>query len=304
MPFTAKQLRITFVLSGASKFSNSSNTLVVTGLRAACVIQSMQFPAFPEADIRVYGLLEADMNTLTCFEQQWSVTGNALLNTSRNTVIVEANGGAGWVTVFSGQMISAQPTYENAPDVALQIKARVLFYESLATTAPTSYTGSTDVATVVSNLASRIGATFENNGVKATLSNPYWPGTIGDQLQAVAEHAHIGLFYDYGPAGASSPTTICIAPKGVPRKTPVVALAPGAQLVGWPTLDSLGWIFCRSEFNPALKFGGTVKISNSTPPRSNGTWFVLQLTHAIDALVPGGGWFSDMHLSAIFPYAQ
>jgi hypothetical protein len=302
--FTQKQLRITFELTGSSTFSNSTNKLVVEGLRVSASIESSQFPAYPMATIDVFGMLQADMSTLTCFENQLNPIGNSILNVTRNTVIVEANAGGGWTTVFAGQLVSAQPTYMNEPDVALRILARVLYYESFASTPPMSYPGATDVPTMVSSLAARMGAGFENDGVSGiSLSCPYYPGSIANQLRAIVEHAHIGLFYDYGPAGQGGPPiTIVIAPKGQPRKVPVVNLTPQSGLVSTPTLDSLGWVYARAEWNPGLRFGGTVQIAGSVIPRVNGTWFILSLTHTLESVKPGGSWFSDMHLAGILPY--
>ena len=305
--FTAKSLRVTFILSGSSTFSNGSNVITITGLRTRCEIQSMQFPAFPEASIDIFGMLAADMNTLTDYE-------NHVLAVTRNSIIVEANAGTGWTTVFAGQIISASPTYERQPDVALHVTGRVLYYESVATTAPTSYTGTTDVATIISGLALRIGAAFENDGVSQSLSNPYFPGTIVDQIKACATHANIALYFDYGPAGPASstaattlpPIRIIIAPKGQPRSTPVATLTAQSGLVSSPTLDSRGWIFTRAYYDASFRFGGTVTISGSILPRANGTWNILQLTHYLDAVAPDGNWFSDMQLCppGFFPYTQ
>ncbi len=294
MNFAVKLLRLTFVLASGNSFSNSSNTLVVTGLRSSCVIQSGQFPAFPEADIDVWGMAESDMNALTDFE-------NHVLGVTRNSMLIEANSGTGWTTVFAGQIVAAQPTYQSEPDVALHVKGRVMYYESMATAGVTSYTGATDVATIISGLAARIGAYFENDGVTAKLSNPYLPGTIADQINAVVEHAGIGIYYDYGPVGSTgnpnqSPVAIIITPKGTPRSIPAVTLTPQSGLVSAPTLDSLGWVYARAAYSPALKFGGAVTIAGSILPRANGSWFILQATHLLDAVKPDGVWFTDMHL--------
>ena len=285
-------------------FSNSQNTLVLTGLRMSSVIQSMQFPAFPQADITILGMLAADMNTLTDFEYH-------VFAVTRNSIIVEANAGAGWSTVFAGQILSAQPSYDTEPDVAMRIKARVMVYESLATTGVTSYTGATDVATIISGLAARIGASFENDGVQASLASPYFPGTVADQINAVVEHANISIFYDYGPVGNSSnpqapPVNIVITPKGTPRTTPPVTLTPQTGLVSAPSLDSVGWLYARSLYNAGFKFGGRVIISGSQLPRANGTWYALQVTHSLDAVNPDGPWFTDMHLLSfpIYPLPQ
>lgn len=297
--FTSKQIRVTFALTGTTTFSNGSNTITITGLRMAAEIQSMQFPAFPQADIEIFGMLQADMNTLIDFE-------NHQLAVTRNSMTIEANGGTGWTTIFNGQIIAATPIYENAPDVALHVKGRVLGYESIAPAQPLSYTGGTSAAEIVSSIASSMHAGFENDGVTATLASPYLPGTAADQLAAVADAANLSIFYDYGPAGAGNPITIIITPKGLARSTAATALSPATGLVNYPSLDSVGWVFCRSFFNPALRFGGSVTISGSDLPRANATWQILQLTHSLDAVKPDGLWFSDMHLmpSGAFPYPQ
>jgi hypothetical protein len=301
--FSVKQLRVTFVLQPGNSFSNGSNTVVITGLRMKTTINTLQYPAFPQSDIYVYGMLQADMNTLIDFEDH-------PLAVTKNSMTVEANIGTGWTTVFAGQIASAQPIYQSAPDVPLKVIARVLYYESIASATPTSYTGATDIVQVVSGIALRIGAAFENDGVSGvSLHNPYIPGTLGDQLIAACQQVNIDLFYDYGSLGKTGlptqpPATIIIAPKGMQRSTPIVNLTPQTGLVGYPTFDSQGYILARSFYNPGLKFGGKVTISGSDLPRANGTWGIRQLTHLLDAVQPDGNWFSDMYLMpiALLPY--
>jgi len=295
---------VTLVLSGSNTFSNGSNTVTLAGLRTTANIQSMQYPAFPQADVEIFGMLAADMNTLTDFE-------NHQLAVTRNSMVVEANAGgdAGWTTVFAGQLVAAIPLYQSAPDVAMHLKGRVLGYESIALANPSSFTGATAVSSIVQQLAQQMGATFENDGVQGTLANPYLPGTAADQLSQVAQAANLGVYYDYGPASSGSnvpPLLLIITPKGLARNIPVVSLTPQTGLVDYPTIDSRGWIFARSQFNPALKFGGTVSISGSDIPRANATWQILQCTHLVDAVKPDGAWFTDMQLmpTGAYPYPQ
>lgn len=285
--FTEKQLRFRFVLSNNAVFEGSGdNTVTLTALRSIVRVKCSGFPAFPECDVTIFGMRQADMNALTSLAYQ-------LENITRNSMTVDVNSGDGWSTIFSGQILQALPDYTGMPDVSLRVQGRVLGFESIAPADPSAYTGATDVATIIQNIAARMGKAFENNGVTAQLSNPYLPNTLAEQLRSVAEQAGIQLFAD------PTDTVIAIAPPGVPRRTPVWVLSPAAGLVGYPVIESRGYIHVRSIFNPAFRFGGAIRVEGSDVPRANGGWQIGTLSHSVDALKPGGEWFSDMLLYPI-----
>lgn len=283
--FTDKQLRFTFVLSNNAKFAGTnSNKLVLTGLRASVQIRGSGLPAFPEAEITVYGMLQADMVALTALAFQ-------TLTLQRNTVTVEANSGQGWSTAFAGQIITAGPDYAATPSVSLRITARVLGFESLNPATPASYTGDTSVATIVSNIAAKMGRVMENNGVAVNLSNPYFGGTLTDQLRAVADHSGIDV---YTPPDQN---VVAICPKGTPRQQPTFVLSPTSGLVGYPVLDyNRGFVQTRAVYNAAFRFGGPIEVQNSQVLNANGKWVIGTLTHSLECNMPGGAWFSELLL--------
>lgn len=289
--FSLKQLRFTFTLSNNAVFPGSgpklSNVLTISGLRASIRIKGSGLPAFPEAELQVYGMLQSDMNALTGL-------ANIPLNMERNTVVVEANSGQGWSTVFAGQIITSGPSYDDAPNVSLNILARVLGFESLAPALSVSYTGATNVAEIISNIAARMGRAFENNGVAVYLNNPYLAGTLTQQLRTIAKHAGIDV---YVPADQN---VVAICPHGVPRNQlgETWLLSPASGLVGYPKLDyQRGFVNVRSVFNAAFRFGGKIAVRGSSIPAANGdNWVVGTLSHHLESLTPGGAWFSDMLL--------
>lgn len=298
--FVERQLRHTFVLSGAGTFSNGSNTLQIAGLRSSARIDTKQYPAWPAAEIEIYGLLQADMNTLTDIQSHPK-------GTLYNAVLVEANTGNGWTTAYAGQIVAAQPNYQDASNVALTIMARTLYLETINAATPNSFGsgGGADVATMVSRIAALMGAQFQNVGVQQTLSGPYFPGTLGDQLCAIVAHANIDIFYDYGPVSkkisipSNNPTTIIIAPKGTPRPSESITLTPNTGIVGYPSIDSFwGNIYARVLYNPGLKFGGQITLSGNAIPRTNGTFQIMQMTHTLQSAMPDGPWFTDLFLLA------
>lgn len=281
--FTKKNLRFTFILSNNAVFAGTnSNTLKVDGLRSSALIRGSGLPAFPEAELTVFGLKQADMNALTATQFQ-------PLAMQRNTVIVEADSGQGFSTVFSGQIITSGPDYDGIPHVPLQVHARVLGFDSLNPATPTSYTGATSVANVVGTIASKLGYVLENNGVNVNLSNPYFGGTLVDQLRAVASQAGIDVY--------TEGNVIAICPKGAPRQQQSFTLSPTSGLVGYPKLDyQRGYVFVRALYNSAFRFGGPITVQGSDVPLANGNWVIGTITHELDAVMPNGRWFSSMLL--------
>jgi hypothetical protein len=112
------------------------------------------------------------------------------------------------------------------------------------------------------------------------------PLTLAEQLRTVAQQAGIDVY--------TEGNVVAITPKGVPRNVPTWVLSPATGLVGYPTLDSRGYVQVRSVFNPAFRFGGPVRIEGSDLPRANGSWMIGVLSHQLESLDPGGSWFSDL----------
>jgi hypothetical protein len=109
--FTEKLLRFTFTLATNAKFQGNNNTLQITGLRALADINYPGPPSFPTANVRIYGMKPSDMQALTGLTFQ-------KLTWQRNSVLIEANDGSGWTTVFAGQIITGVPDFAGMPEVA------------------------------------------------------------------------------------------------------------------------------------------------------------------------------------------
>jgi hypothetical protein len=284
--FTVKNLRFTFILPGNVTFDGTqSNTLQVAGLRASVNIKGAGAPTFPEAEFMIYGLTQSDMNKLTAVNSSFQP-----LAIARSTVIIEADSGQGFGTVFSGQIITSGPEYASVPYVPLKGSARVLGFESLNPATPTSYTGSTTIVSIVQAIADKLGYTVENNGVTGSLNKPYFPGTLVDQLRAVKQQAGISMYTDKN--------VIAICPAGQPRDVPGFTLSPSSGLVGWPGLDlSRGFVQVKSLYNPAYVFGGPLTVQDSGVPLANGQWVIGTYSHSLESFVIGQGkWFSELLL--------
>lgn len=285
--FTVKDLRFTFTLANNAMFETSNNNvLTVNGLRARAAIKGAGFPAFPEAELAVFGLKQSDMNALTSLAFQPDFT-------ARNTVLVEANNGQGFTNVFSGQIITSGPDYDGIPSVPLKMLARVLGFDSLNPADPSQFTGGTvSVDSIVRSIAAQFsggGYVVENTDVTATLTNPYFSGTLTDQLRAVASQANIEVNIEG--------QVIAIRPKSMARNQTGFTLSPASGLVGYPKLDfQRGYVYIKSLFNPAFRFGGPITVQGSSVPLANGSWIIGTLSHELESQMPGGKWFSNLLL--------
>lgn len=288
--FTEKQLRFTFTLGTNAKFQGNNNTLVVTGLRATADIVFPGPPSFPTATVRIYGMKPSDMTALTGLTFQ-------TLTYNRNSIMIEANSGSGWTTVFAGQMVTTVPDFAAQPDVALQIFAQTLGYDLLNPATPTSFPTAASFEQVLRTIVLKMSQDFDNEGVTGSFSGPtYFAGTPADQLRAAAKKAGV-VFYADIPGSASEgniPGVVTIGLPGVARNLPQWVLTPTSGLEGYPTLDSVNLIGVEAVFNPALRFGAPLQIKDSRQLAANGNWVIYDCSHRLSSLMPDGPWFTKM----------
>lgn len=279
--FTEKQLRFTFTLGTNAKFQGHNNTLVITGLRALADIVFPGPPSFPTANVRIFGMKLSDMTALTGLTFQ-------VLTYQRNSILIEANSGAGWTTVFAGQIVTAAPDFSNLPEVNLQISAQTLGYDLLNPATPTSFPGTPSFEQVLKTIVLKMSQDFDNGGVQGAFSGPvYFTGTPADQLRIAARKA--GLIYY-----TDRPGVVEIGEPGKTRNVPRWILTPTSGLVGYPTLNSVNLIGVTAVFNPALRFGAPLRIQFSDQRGANGDWVIYDCSHALSSLMPDGPWFTNM----------
>ena len=296
--YTVKNLRLTFTLTNSNAVfpGTNANVLQVSGLRASAVIKGAGLPAFPELSLRIYGLAQQDMNALAIVPVQGGKPQYQF-----NTVQVEADSGNGFSFIFSGQIYEAGPDYADAPDVCLFVHAQAAGFDQLTPANPTSYPGTADVATIVSNIASKMSMAFENDGVTGVLTGRYYSGTLTSQLRQVCRDAGINAVIE-------NQNLLVISPAGVARTNvaPFI-LSPTSGLVGYPKVRGNGYLDVRALFNPAFRQNGPVTIQGSDvvidpnlPKTLNsladGNWLVGPLTHTLECQKPGGAWFTEMTL--------
>jgi hypothetical protein len=174
----------------------------------------------------------------------------------KNTLTIMAGDDeSGMSTVFGGTIWAAYGDYASQPNVPFHFECLAGAADAAIAVPASSFTGSTDVATIMSGLARQMGLGFENNGVSVKLSSPYLSGSAKVQAQKVADWAGIEWTIDDGK--------LAIWPKGGNRNTPnVPTISPSTGMISYPAFTQQG-IIVKTVFNPQISFGSLIKVESS-----------------------------------------
>lgn len=278
MSFVQRKINLKFQLGEGSFGETGANAVEVTGLRVSSTIVKAGGPSKGRAQVQVYGLTLSKMNTL-------STLGLVPTLVRKNTITITAGDDAnGMATVFIGTIQDAWFDPPNAPDVAFNIDAFAGGIESVQPAEPSSFKGSADVATIMSSIATKMGAKFENNAVSVKLANPYFSGAALQQAQQCAQAAGVKMVFDNG--------TLAIWTTSGSRGGQIPLLSPQTGMEGYPVYTSHG-VRIKCLFNPSISFGGKIKVQSDLKPAC-GEWIVYNLTHNLDSQVPRGRWHSTL----------
>lgn len=285
MAFSEKRIEVSVTLASDTQANqpivfdeSGTDTVKFSGARTSVRVENSGGLAGSTAQISVWGLSLSLMNQL-------STLGQVIQMIPRNRITVTAGevGGA-MTTVFKGTIQQAYADFNGAPNVPFKMECNSTGAENAIPIPASSYTGATSVAEILQALANKMGWGFENNGVDATLSNPYLWGSAVSQVRRVA--AAVGIDAEIVDQ------VLIIAPRRGHRAgdVPLIAAPPVGTMVGWPSYTQQGLVV-RSLFDPRIKFMGLVQVSSSLK-RASGSWKVHKLDLALDALVPRGDWLS------------
>lgn len=279
------------ILAGSNAVfpGTNSNTLTLENMRVSAKVQAVARLA-TQADIQIFGMKQIDMNALTV---AWANPPVVL----DHLVILEANNTGradGWVQVFKGTIIEAQPDYRAAPDVSFSLQAVTGYFVKINPVAPTSYPFEVDIGVAAQDIIDRMGApwTFVDGGATGVLSNPYFSGTLWDQLAQACQAANAD-FYVQGDE-------IRVVSAGQPvESAPSVVLSPDSGLIGYPMFERSG-LNVMALFDPAFLCGSALEIKSAVP-NASGRWFPYSIYHVLESRVLRGVWMSQLQCLRVLP---
>jgi hypothetical protein len=281
-PRTGTNQPTTFVESG-------TDTVTLAGFRTSVKVQNSGSAAGSQASVSIWGMSPSLMNQL-------STLGMVVSIIPRNTMTIAAGDeGGSMTTVFVGTIRDAYGDYAGAPQVPFRFECYSGAAEQVIPFPASSYDGTTDVATMLSAIARRIGWGFENNSVNVKLVSPYLSGSAMQQVETICDQARISY--------ALLNNVLCIWPRNGERSNPggIPLISKTTGMIGYPSFTQQG-IMVRTLFNPSVTFGSLVKVQSDLFTtealqriRSDeSVWKVTKLDHALDALVPKGEWGSTI----------
>jgi hypothetical protein len=210
---------------------------------------------------------------------------NSTIRLQNSMLIAAGDDETGMKVVFSGTIDQAWGEFQGIPEVPLNVMGVSGLSALVKPVGALSFVGPADVADIMESLSVTMELSFENNGVTAQLSNPYFPGTALMQVRECARAADINFAIDRG--------TLAIWPKKGARGGDIPLISPiENDMVGYPTFSSNG-LGITTLFNPNVKAGGHIQVQSSLKVAC-GTWYVPAVTHELESETPGGAWFTQM----------
>lgn len=288
--FSQKLIEVTITLSPNTKtgqpvkFAGSdSNTVTLSGFRMNVRIENSG-GVNGRASVTIFGLNPSVVNQL-------STLGIIFDMVQKNSVLISAGDSNGLSPVFAGTILNAFGHYNDLPTASLHMECQIGQYEAIKPIAASSFPQPTDVSTIMAGFAAQIPAGFENNGVSVQMPPCYYPGTLRDQIRALASDAHINAELLPGAGGAQ---VLAIWPMGGSRTSqagqdiPLISKETGMILT--PSFAPNGFAIVRTLFNPQISFGGVVQIKTDVTPQANRAWVVYNMSLALDCFVRKGRW--------------
>lgn len=224
------------------------------------------------ATIKVFNMPLEDMEVLTtlAFEP---------LSASRNSIEIYAGDEDGMTLAFAGDVVSAVPDFNVAPDPVFTLSCITGYLSSISAISPTTVRGETNVGELLAQFALSMGMAFVNNGAGVKLRNVALLGGPMEQARRLADMARLDMIVDDGE--------LIVGPKGSLRdggEAPLWSAETG--MLGYPGFDNTG-IVVRGMYEPRLKLGGPLRVE-SVVPRAGGLWRVTSLSHRLQANYPAG----------------
>ena len=273
------------------------NSITLQGLRASVTIENAGGAMMGTLNASIYGLPLDHVNKLTSLMWKTPILSSSGSSFSEYMVQVYAIDGTQESLLFNGEVLNAWADFSGMPQVALLVQANVGYSALVSATNPTSLAANTTVGTVMSQIANKMGFSFECKDTslssQVVAKGSYFGNTAMEQARSMEDSYKFWMYQD----ATTNPPTLAIAPWGSARQSLVALITPRTGMIGYPLFNSSGVTF-SCYYNPAILFGGTIKISESAVEQANAEWTVVSMSHQLSSQTPGGPWQSSIQAVA------
>lgn len=264
--FNQKDVLVTVLLDGQEAISFKD-------FAVQCSVEKSGYPAFPKANVVLYGLSLNTMERLTHL-------GFTTFSLKRNKINISAGiKGQTLSTIFKGEIVNAWADFNSAPSPTFKIEAKCGLFPALIPHPPVAVNGNQSVSDIIESISKEIGYVFENNEVTASIKDCVINGDPVEKMRRIANEVGANLIFD--------DEKVVLVPKNASRKTqgsmPLINAQNG--MIGYPTFSNNG-INVACFFRPDLRIASNFKLE-SIVPRATGTWKITSLKHELSANNPG-----------------
>jgi hypothetical protein len=195
----------------------------------------------------------------------------------------------GMITVFSGGIKQAWADMKAMPDVPFYVVASMGGLAQTLPSPPTSFEGTTQVSTILEQLAQKAKLKWEDNGIRCAINDPYFWGSPWKQIKEVIDAARINGVIDNG--------TLAAWPRSGHRGGDSLFISPKTGLRDYPSFTQYG-VQVRTEFHRAITYGGQMTIQSDIK-EACGDWSIIRIDYDLQANTPGGSWYAILDGSQI-----
>lgn len=263
----------TMLLGTSTEFSNGATSKIIktssktNDLSINAMINIPGGYQSSNANIVIKGMLLDDINA---FSRANMVYGFNMLS---NTVQIFAGYDTGDEQppfVYQGSVVMAAPD-QNDPSRPFRIYSQQNTIDQNTMLSATNPKGVVQINDLFANLAQQLGYSYQPNNVTGQVSNPILIGSAIHQLNQLAN--------DYGYQIKLDNNILMVTKIGTAYSNNVIEINPDNGMLGYPTVNEFS-INVRVRYNPAIKFGQTVRITSGLE-LANGEWWVNGVTHLL-----------------------
>jgi hypothetical protein len=274
MTFTRRFIDVT--LSGAQYGTITFNSRGKYALRTHARILRAGGYNLSECQLEIRGLSLQHILQLSTY-------GKLIHPNSTSTVKVDAGDDInGMSTVFTGNVQQAWADMKAMPDCPFHILATAGGDAAVMKTDPTSFSGPTDAATMLQQLAGKANLGFRNFGLNAKIADPYHWGSPWKQMKEIIDAAN--------GDGIIEHDMLHVWPQGGNADGNLV-ISPGTGLRDYPSFTQYG-VQVRYEFHKEIQYRSTMTIEGSQIGPANGQWTIIRIDYDLQSNTPHGQWFA------------
>lgn len=280
--FQKRHLDLIFNL-GKGQFGQSGSSEVrLAGHRVSATIQTYGGLFGSEAQIRVFGMRQSEMNTLTQLYRVANTEGGRL-----NTVTLLSRSGQEKAQIaFKGVIVQAWQDLSGMPETCMTIVAQPNAFMIMKAAPAISFRGPVKVADIVKKILTSCDPDYKlvNDGVNAILTDVSAPGDAASQLDELANAVPFQRYFDG--------VTYWIWPTDRPLSGNAALVSSETGLIGYPSWTGNGISF-STIYNRSISFGRMVNLQTDITP-FNGSWAIVSKIDNLESEVIGGMWMSQI----------